>query len=95
MRERGNINLHRRFIVSLVTLLLVSAFVATFHHHENTADDHDCPICLVSHHQHATSQSSVAFDGIPCILETTYAAPAPIITERIFISFLNTRAPPA
>jgi hypothetical protein len=69
--------------------------VAATHHHENTADDHDCAICLVSHHQHATSQSSVAFDGIPSFRETTYSAPAPVITERIFISFLNTRAPPA
>jgi hypothetical protein len=95
MRERGTINLHRRFTVLLAALLLVSAFVAATHHHENRADDHDCPICLVSHHQHATGQSSVAFDGIPCFSETIYSAPATVVTERIFISFLKSRAPPA
>jgi len=86
---------HRRFTSFLILLLLVSTFVAVPHHHGNTADDHACPFCLVSHHQHATGPSTAAFDGVPLIAEAIYDAPAPVITEQVFISFLNNRAPPS
>lgn len=87
--------LYKRFTAFIILLLLFSTFVVATHHHEDTADDHDCPICLVSHHQQATSQSTVAFDGVPFITESSYAAFAPVLAEKIFIACLNNRAPPA
>ncbi len=86
---------YKRFTAFLILLLLVSTFVAVPHYHDNTADDHDCPICLVCHHQHATSQSTVTFDGVPFVAEAMYAVPASTITENIFIALLSNRAPPA
>ena len=86
---------HKRFTAFLILLLLISTFVAVPHHHDDTLDDHDCPICVVSNHQCAASQSTVAFDAVPLITETSYSTPAQEITERIFISLLANRAPPA
>lgn len=85
----------KSFVVFLVLLLLASTFVAVSHNHENTVNDHDCPICVVSHHQQATSESMVAFDGVPFIAEATCLVPALAIAEQQFISSLNNRAPPA
>lgn len=84
----------RRFSVFLILLLLVSTFAAVVHHHDNTAGEHDCPICLVTNHQQATSQSTVAFDGIPFIAETIHNSPAQNLVEQIVISLLKNRAPP-
>jgi len=88
-------NWHKRFTAFLIPLLLLSTFVAVFHHHDSAAADHDCPICLVSHHQHATGHTTSAFDGVPFFLETRYVAFTPLIVEKLFSSFQNTRAPPA
>jgi hypothetical protein len=88
-------NRYRRFTVFLILLVLVSTFVAVVHRHDNPAADHDCPICLVSHHQQATSQSTVAFDAPPFITETTVAFPASDLIEQIVVSLLKNRAPPA
>ena len=88
-------NWHKRFTAFLILLLLLSTFVAVFHHHDNTAADHDCPICLVSHHQHATGQTTIAFDSVPFFFETVYVPSALIIVEKIFASFQSDRAPPA
>jgi len=85
----------KRFSVFLILLILVSTFVAVLHHHENTADDHDCPICVVSHHLSASGQSPVEFDGVPFITETTYVAPRSVLTDIFFVSLLSNRAPPA
>lgn len=88
--------LYKRFTAFIILLLLVSTLVVVTHHHEDTAaDHHDCAICLVSHHQQATSESTVAFDGVPFITESSYAAFAPVLAEKIFIACLNNRAPPA
>jgi hypothetical protein len=86
---------HKRFTVFLILVLLLSTFLAVFHHHENTSDDHDCPICLVSHHQPATGQTITAVDGVPFFFETAYVTSAPITVEKIFTSFQSDRAPPA
>ncbi len=86
---------HRRFSAFLILLLLLSTFVAVSHHHDNVVADHDCPICLVNHHQHATSQTTIAIDGAPFFLETIYVAAAPLIIEKVFTSFQTNRAPPA
>ena len=85
----------KHFTAFLILLLLTATFVAVVHHHENTADDHDCPICLVSNHQQATSQSTVAFDGVPVVVEAVFDAPSPANPDQLFISFFNNRAPPA
>ncbi len=85
----------KSFIVFLVLLLLASTFVAVSHNHENTVNDHDCPICVVSHHQQATSESTVAFDGVPFIVEAICLVPAPASAKQQFTSSLNNRAPPA
>jgi hypothetical protein len=84
----------KRFTFFLILLFLVSSFAATAHHHDGAADDHDCPICVVSLHQQATSQSPVAFDGIPFITETTVASPATDLVDHVVISLLKNRAPP-
>ena len=85
----------KRFTAFFILVLLLSTFVAVPHHHDNTADDHDCPICLVSNHQHATGQTIVAFDSVPFFFETAYVSSALIIVEKIFTSFQSDRAPPA
>jgi hypothetical protein len=85
---------NRRFSFLLILLLLVSTFVSVVHHHDNIADNHDCPICLVSHHQQATSQSTSAFDGTPFITETTYASPVENLVEQVIVSLFKNRAPP-
>lgn len=85
----------KRLTAFLILLLLLSTFVAVSHHHDNTADNHDCLICLVSHHQQATSQSMVAFDATPFITETTFSFPSTDLVEQIVISLLKSRAPPA
>ncbi len=84
----------KRFSVLFILRLLVSTFVAVGHHHDNTADDHDCPICLVSHHQQATGQATVAFDATPFVTGTTYAIPAAALVEQTVISLFQNRAPP-
>jgi hypothetical protein len=91
----GNMNKRNQFTIFLILLLVLSTFVAVFHHHENTADDHDCPICVASHHLPASSQPTVASVSIPYFTETIYVSPVTAITEKLFISFLNNRAPPA
>jgi hypothetical protein len=88
--------LYKRFTAFIILFLLVSTFAVAMHHHEDTADDHhDCPICLVSHHQQATSQPIIAFDATPFITETAFASPASDLIEQIVISLLKNRAPPA
>jgi hypothetical protein len=85
----------KRVNIFLILFFLSSTFVAVPHHHDNTVDDHDCPICLVSHHQLATGQTIVAFDGVPFFSETTYVTSAPVVVKKIFTSLQSDRAPPA
>ncbi len=85
----------KRIIVFLILLFLVSTFVAVSHHHENTADDHDCPICIAINHASATSQWMVAFDNVHyALIETTVAASSPVFTDNLFSYSLRNRAPP-
>jgi hypothetical protein len=85
----------RRISAFLILLLLLSTFVAASHHHENTADEHGCPICVVSNHQPAASSSFTAADGVPCFIESTIVASAPALADNLFFFSLNTRGPPA
>jgi hypothetical protein len=93
--ERGTMRRSKRLTAFLILVLLLSTFAAVLHHHDTAADDHDCSICLVRHHQHAAGQKTVAFDGVPYFTETIYSAPASVITKKIFVSSLKNRAPPA
>jgi hypothetical protein len=86
---------YKRFTFSLILLLLLSTVVAVSHHHENTADDHDCPICIASNHLSATGLSTVAVDIIPCLAETTVVISTPALTEYLFVDYSSTRGPPA
>jgi hypothetical protein len=85
----------KRITVFLILLFLASTFVAVSHHHENTADDHDCPICIAINHVPTTGQGLVVFDGIPCIfIETTVVASSSVLTDNLFSYPLRNRAPP-
>ena len=95
MFERGSISRDKRFIVSLILLFLLATFVEVSHHHENTDDDHDCPICTAINHQSASSPLSFAFDCTPCLTETTFVSPAPVLTDTLVIFYRSTRGPPA
>jgi hypothetical protein len=88
-------SMFRRLTVLFILLLLLSTFAAALHHHDNAAEIHDCPICLVSHHQYAAGLSTAALDDAPFITETIYAVPAQVLAEQLFISLLSNRAPPA
>ena len=85
---------NKRFTVFLILLLLASTFVVVSHHHENTADDHDCPICVTSNHQSASGPSIIAFDSVPYFTETTVVAPSPVFNDTFSSYSLNNRAPP-
>lgn len=87
-------NYRKLFTAFLMLFLLSSTFVAVLHHHANTIDEHDCPICLVSHHEKATGHTINAFDGVPFFVEIIYITSAPVIADRIFTSFQSNRAPP-
>jgi hypothetical protein len=95
MRNGSTMNIYPRFAALLALLLLLSTFVAVSHHHENTADNHDCPICISSNHQSAAGASAAVFDGIPYVTETPFVAAVPAFAENLLFSSRNTRGPPA
>jgi hypothetical protein len=86
---------YKRFTFFLLLLLLLSTVVAVSHHHENTADDHECSICIASNDLSSTDVSTTAFDIIPCLTETTVVISAPALTENLFVDARSTRGPPA
>jgi len=85
---------NKRITVFLILLFLASTFVVVSHHHENTADDHGCPICIASNHLSATSQWAVAFDSVPCFTETTVVTPSSVFNATFSSYSLKNRAPP-
>jgi len=92
--ERCSMFRNKRITVFLILLLLISTFVVVSHHHGDTADDHDCPICVACNHAPATSQLMVAFDSAPCFKEITIVSPSPVFTDNLFSYSLRNRAPP-
>ncbi len=88
-------NRRSQFTILLILLLVASTFVALPHYHTNTADDHDCPICVVSLHQPAAGPLSPVVDGVPCLVATVSAAVSPVFAEKLLSCSLNNRAPPA
>jgi hypothetical protein len=88
-------NVYPRFAALLALLLLLSTLVAVSHHHENTADDHDCPICIANNHQTTTGPTITVFDITPCLTETTVVISVPAFIENLFVASCSTRGPPA
>jgi len=89
--------MHKRLAPYILCLLLLSALVTAFHHHDDSRLDHsDCATCAVAHH--STAELSLSF------VDGTYQPPsypsyfAPFIltsaVSRYFPSPRN-RAPPA
>jgi hypothetical protein len=95
MSEKRSTGRNKLFIVSLILFVLISTLVAVSHHHENTDDDHDCPICIVINHQSAAGPSADFIDGIPFLAETTVVASAPALPDTSFFFSHSTRGPPA
>jgi len=85
MFESGWIGRYKRFTVFLTLILLLSTLVAVFHHLKNTADDHDCLICIVSNHQSETSTSTAAFGIAPYSTETIVVIYVPSLTENLLV----------
>jgi hypothetical protein len=85
---------NKRIAVFLILLLLVSTLAVVSHHHKDSADDHDCPICIASNHLSATSEWAVAFDSITSFTEITVVALSPVFIDNLFFYSLNNRAPP-
>ena len=92
--ERRIMRPHRHFIVFVILILLATVSLAALHSHGNTADDHGCPICLVSNHQYAADLSAAVYDGVPAVATSVHASPQAIFSDHIFFSVLSNRAPP-
>jgi hypothetical protein len=95
MLERVFMDRHKRFAVFLILILLLATLVAVSHRHENTTDDHDCPICIANDHQSATDHSTGAFDITPHVTETSVVVSAPALNENLLVASCSTRGPPA
>ena len=93
--ERHSMSCHKRLTVILIPLLLASTFAAASHFHADAAERHECPVCVVSHHQPATGQTAVTFETIPCFTETTFVASAHLFIDNPFFISRSNRAPPA
>jgi hypothetical protein len=93
--ERHVMSWNKRLTAFFIPLLLVSTFVAVFHFHADVADHHECPICVVSHHQPATGQSAATYEVVPCFIESTIVVTSQHFTDDLFFTSHNNRAPPA
>jgi len=86
---------YKRFAALFIVLLIFSTFAAAAHFHEDPTDHHDCSVCVASNHQFATGPSTVVFNGIPCLTETTAVASAPARIDKLVLFSRSTRGPPA
>ena len=86
---------YKRFAVFLILLLLLSTLVAVSHHHENTAYDPDCSICIASNHQSTAVPLAVSLDGLPILIKIKVVVYAPPLTDTILFFSRGTRGPPA
>ena len=94
--SRGHImGWHKRFTVFFIPLVLISTLVAVSHYHADTTDHHECPICVVNHHQPAADPSVFALEGNPFFIETTFVSTTQDFTAYLFSFPRNNRAPPA
>lgn len=95
MFEKSLTGCNKRVIAFFALILLLSTFTAALHHHEKTADDHGCPVCIACNHHSATGPLVVASDGIPWLTETTFIASAPALADTLLSRSRSTRGPPA
>jgi hypothetical protein len=85
----------KRITAFLILILLTATVVEVSHSHVDTADHHDCPICVASHHQPATGTSSVALEVTPWFTQTSFVAEYQFFAENPFSFSRTTRGPPA
>ena len=66
--------MHMRFVSLILALLLFSAtLVESFHHHDDGADHHDCPICMAAlHHSADTALPSPILLSLPEVSLTIF-----------------------
>ena len=88
-------NRNKLFTTFLILFLLLSTSVVMLHNHDYMVDDDDCPICVAGDVEFATGPLAVAFEGIPCLTETTFVASAPALTDNLVFLLRSTRGPPA
>ena len=79
----------------LVCLLLCSALVTAFHHHEDGAAHSDCPICVTGQHQPATQPEAPAADIVLAFTAASFTLSNPIVPASHAFSPARSRAPPA
>lgn len=87
-------SMRRSLSTLLVCLLLCSALVTAFHHHEDGAAHSDCSICLVGHHQPATESDAPAVALAREFTAATFTRPILIAPTRHEFSPTQSRAPP-
>lgn len=78
----------------LICLLLCSALVTAFHHHEDGAAHSDCSICLAGHHQPATESDAPTAAIAWQFTAATFTLPILIVPASHDFSPTQSRAPP-
>jgi hypothetical protein len=85
----------KRLALICIILVLASVPATAFHVHGDGAAHDDCPVCVASYHQLAAGHAASALNDAPRFVEATLIPSSSVFTEKVFISFLNPRAPPA
>lgn len=87
--------MRKQLSLFILCLILFASVATAFHHHEDTADHGDCPICVVSHHQQATGSAPVVVTvsrGYICVTRILHALS---FQSAAVYTPANNRAPPA
>lgn len=85
----------KRLSLLFISLIFLSTLVAAFHHHDDGADHHDCPICVVHHQQANVSCTAPSGEIQRQLTETAYLRPIVVVVTKTFFTPANDRAPPA
>lgn len=87
-------SMRRSLSTLLICLLLCSALVTAFHHHEDGAAHSDCPICVAGQHQPAVPPDAPS--GVVRQEAAGAAFVASVTAQIAAIAFspLQSRAPP-
>jgi len=85
----------KRLALICIVLMLASVPATALHVHDNGAAHDDCAVCVASCHQPAAGHAASVLNDAPCFVEATLILSSSVFTEKVFISFLNPRAPPA
>ena len=93
-------NIHKKYVLPLVALLLflITNTAIAYHHHDHVDLSHDdCPICVTAHvtslAEHDFSSPTVQYN----IIAVFYLIPheCHLFIDPLFLTHLNSRAPPA